>query len=118
MLESDDPALRMALCGRFSAGITLLKSTLNDPVLHYLAESLTADILPLSPLVLIPILNCSAITVLSWRSFDRRVAVAGKGEDAHSYLASSHKHLHDDRQNDIDHAAVILFYLINKPVTI
>lgn len=46
MLESDDPALRMALCGRLSACITLLKSTLNDPVPHHLAESLTVDILP------------------------------------------------------------------------
>ncbi|TCL06279.1 hypothetical protein [Sodalis ligni] len=46
LLESDDPALRMALCGRLSACIALLKSTLNDPVPHHLAESLTVDILP------------------------------------------------------------------------
>ncbi len=46
LLESDDPALRMALCGRLSACIALLRSTLDEPVPHHLAESLTVDILP------------------------------------------------------------------------
>lgn len=46
LLESDDPALRMALCGRLSACIALLRSTLNDPIPHHLTDSLTVDILP------------------------------------------------------------------------
>lgn len=32
LLESDDPALRLALCGRLVACLSLLRPTLNDPI--------------------------------------------------------------------------------------
>lgn len=50
LIESHDPALKMALCGRINACLTLLQPTLLDPVPPHLIESLTVDTLPaLSP---------------------------------------------------------------------
>ncbi|WP_423732594.1 hypothetical protein [Hafnia paralvei] len=50
LIESRDPALKMALCGRINACLTLLQPTLLDPVPPHLIESLTVDTLPaLSP---------------------------------------------------------------------
>ncbi|WP_054179700.1 hypothetical protein [Trabulsiella odontotermitis] len=46
LIESDEPALKMALCARLSACLTLLQPTLNDPVPNHLLESLTIDTLP------------------------------------------------------------------------
>ncbi|EDU6305699.1 hypothetical protein QYO04_000898 [Salmonella enterica] len=46
LIETDDPAQRLALCGRLAACLALLRSTLNDPVPPHLVESLTVDILP------------------------------------------------------------------------
>ena len=46
LTESDDPTLKMALCGRLATSLTLLRSTLNDPVPPHIKESLTVDILP------------------------------------------------------------------------
>ncbi|MCW8154348.1 hypothetical protein [Enterobacter hormaechei] len=46
LLESDDPALRLALCGRLAACLSLLRPTLNDPIPPHLTESLTVDFLP------------------------------------------------------------------------
>lgn len=46
LIESDDPALRQALCGRLAACLSLLRPTLNDPIPHHLIESLTTDTLP------------------------------------------------------------------------
>ncbi|EAB6425064.1 hypothetical protein AE457_002984 [Salmonella enterica subsp. enterica serovar Amsterdam] len=48
LIETDDPALRLALCGRLSACLTLLRPTLNDPIPPHLVESLTTDTLPAS----------------------------------------------------------------------
>ncbi|ECJ2453058.1 hypothetical protein JGY68_003350 [Salmonella enterica] len=48
LIESDDPALRLALCGRLAACLALLRPTLNDPILLHLIESLTVDTLPAS----------------------------------------------------------------------
>ncbi|MFT8211621.1 MAG: hypothetical protein ACMZI0_15500 [Symbiopectobacterium sp.] len=46
MLESDDIALKLALSGRLAACLSLLKSTLNEPIPPHLIESLTVDALP------------------------------------------------------------------------
>ncbi|EJU8567141.1 hypothetical protein N5V91_002387 [Salmonella enterica] len=46
LMESDDPALRLALCGRLAACLSLLRPTLNDPIPPHLIESLTVDFLP------------------------------------------------------------------------
>ncbi len=46
LIESDDPTLKMALCGRINACLTLLQPTLLDPVPPHLIESLTVDTLP------------------------------------------------------------------------
>lgn len=47
LVECDDPAQKMALCGRLSACLTLLQPTLLEPVPEYLKASLTVDDLPL-----------------------------------------------------------------------
>lgn len=49
MLECDDTALRLALCGRLATCLRLLKSTLNAPIPPHLIESLTVDALPATP---------------------------------------------------------------------
>ncbi|EGK3926894.1 hypothetical protein IPA58_003671 [Escherichia coli] len=46
LIESDDPVLRLALCGRLAACLTLLQPTLNDPIPSHLTDSLTVDALP------------------------------------------------------------------------
>ncbi|GKX54007.1 hypothetical protein SOASR030_01190 [Leminorella grimontii] len=48
LTESDDPALRIALCGRLAASLTWLRVTLDDPIPAHLIERLTADALPVS----------------------------------------------------------------------
>lgn len=47
--ESYDPALKMALCGRLAAALTLLKPDLHDPIPPHLIDSLTVDTLPKTP---------------------------------------------------------------------
>ncbi|EHO2961794.1 hypothetical protein KK410_001462 [Salmonella enterica] len=46
LIESNDPTLKMALCGRLNACLTLLQLSLLDPVPPHLIESLTVDTLP------------------------------------------------------------------------
>lgn len=46
LIESNDPALKMALCGRINTCLTLLQPTLLEPVPLHLVESLTVDTLP------------------------------------------------------------------------
>ncbi|HGL4479142.1 TPA: hypothetical protein ACKE6T_000203 [Klebsiella oxytoca] len=48
LIESDNPALRLALCGRLAACLALLRPTLNDSIPPHLIESLTTDTLPAS----------------------------------------------------------------------
>ncbi|EAY2027463.1 hypothetical protein CIV07_10460, partial [Salmonella enterica] len=48
LIESDDPALRLALCGRLVACLSLPRPTLTDPIPPHLVESLTTDTLPAS----------------------------------------------------------------------
>ncbi|MBA3178442.1 hypothetical protein CBX59_018900 [Salmonella enterica] len=48
LIENNDPTLKMALCGRINACLTLLQPTLLDPVPPHLVESLTVDTLPAS----------------------------------------------------------------------
>ena len=48
LVECDDPAQKMALCGRLSASLALLQPTLLDPIPEYLHESLTVDDVPLN----------------------------------------------------------------------
>lgn len=48
LIESDDPALRLALYGRLAACLALLRPTLNEPIPPHLIESLTTDTLPAS----------------------------------------------------------------------
>lgn len=49
LIETDDPALRLALCGRLHAALALLQPTLNDPIPPHLIDSLTVDTLPPEP---------------------------------------------------------------------
>lgn len=46
LIESNDPTLKMALCGRLNACLTLLQPTLSEPIPPHLIESLTVDNLP------------------------------------------------------------------------
>jgi hypothetical protein len=46
LLESDDPAEKLALCARLSAGLALLQPALSEPVPPHLVERLTLDDLP------------------------------------------------------------------------
>lgn len=46
LIESEDPSLRLALSGWLTAGLALLRPTLNEPVPRHLLESLTVDTLP------------------------------------------------------------------------
>ena len=48
LIESNDPTLKMALCGRLNACLSLLQPTLLDPVPPHLIESLTVDTLPVN----------------------------------------------------------------------
>ncbi|WP_226570894.1 hypothetical protein [Mangrovibacter yixingensis] len=49
MLESDDPALKMALLARLNAALALLRPTLDDPIPPHLLEQFVADVLPEAP---------------------------------------------------------------------
>lgn len=49
LTESDDPALRLALGGRLLTGLSLLRSTLNDPIPEHLAERFIVDKPPANP---------------------------------------------------------------------
>lgn len=46
LIEDDDPTLKMALCGRLNACLTLLQPGLLDPIPAHLIESLTVDTPP------------------------------------------------------------------------
>lgn len=46
LIESDDPALRLALCGPLATCLALLRPTLNQPIPRHLFENLTVDTLP------------------------------------------------------------------------
>ncbi|HAF8380185.1 TPA: ash family protein [Salmonella enterica] len=48
LIESKDIALKMAICGRLNAALTLLQPTLLEPVPPHLIESLIVDTLPAS----------------------------------------------------------------------
>lgn len=48
LAESNDPALKMAICGRLSTCLTLLQSTLLDPIPESMRDSLTVDAFPVS----------------------------------------------------------------------
>lgn len=48
LIDTDDPTLKMALCGRLNACLTLLHPTLLDPIPPHLIESLTVDKLPVT----------------------------------------------------------------------
>ena len=47
LVECEDPAQKMALCGRLAACLALLQPMLLDPVPEHLKASLTVDDLPL-----------------------------------------------------------------------
>lgn len=49
LVESSDPVQKLALCGRMSAGLSILKSALSDPIPLHLTESLTTDTPPDNP---------------------------------------------------------------------
>ncbi|WP_285110679.1 hypothetical protein [Leclercia adecarboxylata] len=46
LLETDDPAEKLALCARLSACLALLQPTLNEPIPAYLVERFTLTDLP------------------------------------------------------------------------
>lgn len=56
LIESNDPTLKMALCGRLNACLTLLQPTLLEPVPPHLIESLTVD----TPLQISPVSSLNA----------------------------------------------------------
>ncbi len=83
LVECDDPAQKMALCGRLSACLTLLQPTLLEPVPDHLKESLTVNDLPLNVPVFEPEVDqlgryCQLVTQLllnhSLSESDERVA--------------------------------------------
>ncbi|WP_347114571.1 hypothetical protein AAHB66_22020 [Leclercia sp. S52] len=83
LVECDDPAQKMAVCGRLSACLALLQSTLLEPVPEYLKTSLTVDDLPLALPVFEPEVDqlgrfCQLLTQLilnqSLTKSDERVA--------------------------------------------
>ncbi|EDS90882.1 hypothetical protein MUG12_06435 [Escherichia albertii NBRC 107761 = DSM 17582] len=49
LIETNDPVLRLAFCGRLRACLALLQPTLNDPIPPHLIESLTVDVPPVTP---------------------------------------------------------------------
>ncbi|GKX58667.1 hypothetical protein [Leminorella grimontii] len=49
LTESDDPALRLVLCGRLISGLSLLRATLNDPIPEHLVERFIVDKSPVNP---------------------------------------------------------------------
>ena len=49
LIESDDTALRLAMCGRLNACLTLLQPTLNDVTPPHLVHQLTVDTPPAEP---------------------------------------------------------------------
>lgn len=46
MVEETDPARKIALCGRLASCLTLLRSTLREPIPDHLMDYLTVDTLP------------------------------------------------------------------------
>ena len=83
LVECDDPAQKMALCGRLSACLALLQPTLLEPVPEHLKTSLTVDDLPLDVPVFEPEVDqlgryCQLLTQLllahSLSGSDERVA--------------------------------------------
>ncbi|EDQ6086109.1 TPA: hypothetical protein OTZ44_004495 [Salmonella enterica] len=46
LAECNDPALRMAFCGRLAAALALLRPGLLDPIPPHLVDSLTVEALP------------------------------------------------------------------------
>lgn len=46
LVKSDDPAEKLALCGRLASCLALLKPTLNEPIPQHLVAFLTLDSLP------------------------------------------------------------------------
>lgn len=54
LVECDEPAKKLALCGRLSACLALLQPTLLEPVPEHLKVSLTVDDLPLQQPVFEP----------------------------------------------------------------
>ncbi|MGM3182415.1 hypothetical protein [Dickeya oryzae] len=46
LVESDDPAQRLALCARLTDGLALVRPTLNQPIPPHQTESLTVDTFP------------------------------------------------------------------------
>ncbi|MZI90030.1 hypothetical protein F6X50_13120, partial [Dickeya dianthicola] len=55
LMESDDPALRLAFNTRLSAGLARLKPMLNQPIPTHLTERLTTDALPVAVPVIVKI---------------------------------------------------------------
>ncbi|GKX56139.1 hypothetical protein SOASR030_22510 [Leminorella grimontii] len=49
LIESDDPALRLALCGRLISSLSLLRATINDPIPEHLVERFIVDEPPVNP---------------------------------------------------------------------
>ncbi|WP_148569960.1 hypothetical protein [Leclercia adecarboxylata] len=83
LVECDDPTQKMAFCGRLSAALKLIQSTLLEPIPNHLKESLTVDILPLDTLAFEPEVDqlgryCQLLTQLllnhSLSESDERVA--------------------------------------------
>lgn len=69
LIESDDPAYNIALLGRLSACLALLRPTLNDPIPKHLIERFTVKQLPDMPLYFEPDAEalcdyCQALTQL------------------------------------------------------
>lgn len=66
LIECRNPVLKMALCGRLSACLALLRPTLNEPLPPNLTEYFTVKTPPDTFPVLNPAQSCSATTVRRW----------------------------------------------------
>jgi hypothetical protein len=67
LVECEDPAQKMALCGRLSACLALLQPTLLEPVPEHVKASLTVDDLPLDVPLFEPEINCCQLQRSCWQ---------------------------------------------------
>lgn len=49
LVETHEPAEKLALCGKLSSCLNLLRTTLHEPIPAHLTESLTVEFLPYIP---------------------------------------------------------------------
>lgn len=61
LVETHEPAEKLALCGKLSSCLNLLRTTLHEPIPAHLTESLTVEFLPYIPSLHRKAMHCAAI---------------------------------------------------------